>query len=112
MSAPQEKTLGAYRLQERIGKGGMGEVYRATHIQLGREAAVKVLPANLATDEDFLRRFKREASTAAALADPNILQVYDYGEQDGTPYLVMPYVRGGTLKDRFEAGKAPASQIA
>jgi serine/threonine protein kinase len=112
MAAPQEQVLGAYRLQERIGKGGMGEVYRATHIQLGREAAVKVLPANLATDEDFLRRFKREASSAAALAHPNILQVYDYGEQDGTPYLVMPYVRGGTLKDRFAGGKAPASQLA
>jgi serine/threonine protein kinase len=112
MAAPQEQVLGAYRLQERIGKGGMGEVYRATHIQLGREAAVKVLPANLATDEDFLRRFKREASSAAALAHPNILQVYDYGEQDGTPYLVMPYVRGGTLKDRFAGGKTPASQLA
>lgn len=111
MSAPQERVLGAYRLLERIGKGGMGEVYRAQHIQIGREAAVKVLPANLATDEDFLRRFKREASSAASLAHPNILQVYDYGEQDGTPYLVMPYIRGGTLKDRIEGGKAPASQM-
>ena len=70
------------------------------------------MPANLATDEDFLQRFKREASSAATLSHPNILQVYDYGEQDGVPYIVMPYVRGGTLKDRLEGGKAPASQMA
>ena len=90
MSAPESRILGAYRLEERIGKGGMGEVYRARHLRLGREAAVKILPANLVTEADFLKRFEREASSAASLTHPNILQVYDYGEQDGVPYLVMP----------------------
>ena len=104
MSAPEGRTLGSYRLLERIGKGGMGEVYRARHVKLGREAAVKILPPALAAEPDFLKRFEREAASAAALNHPNILQVYDYGEQDGTPYLVMPYIGGGTLKDRLVGG--------
>ncbi|MFN8515817.1 MAG: serine/threonine-protein kinase [Chloroflexia bacterium] len=111
MSAPQGRTLGAYQLKERIGRGGMGEVYRAEHLKLGREAAIKILPANLVGESDFLRRFEREASSAAALTHPNILAIYDYGEQDGTPYLVMPYIKGGTLKDRLEQGDVTPAQI-
>src|SRR3954468_21569633 len=99
-----ERVLGSYRLLERIGKGGMGEVYRAQHVRLGSERAVKVLPANLAAEADFLKRFEREAASAAKLDHPNILPVYEYGEQGGTPYLVMPYVKGGTLKDRMGRG--------
>jgi len=112
MSAPAGRTLGSYRLLERIGKGGMGEVYRAQHIKLGREAAVKILPPALAAEADFLKRFEREAASAAALNHPNILQVYDYGEQDGTPYLVMPYISGGTLKDRLVGGTITPAQFA
>ncbi|HEY8597809.1 MAG TPA: serine/threonine-protein kinase [Thermomicrobiales bacterium] len=112
MSAPESRILGAYRLEERIGKGGMGEVYRAQHLRLGREAAVKILPANLVTEADFLKRFEREASSAASLTHPNILQVYDYGEQDGVPYLVMPYIKNGTLKDRLEGGTVSPPQMA
>src|SRR5262245_49340406 len=112
MSVPGERILGSYRLHERIGKGGMGEVYRAEHPKIGREAAVKVLPANLASEEDFLKRFEREASSAASLSHPNILPVWEYGEQDGAPYLVMPYIRSGTLKNRLEAGTVPTSQVA
>jgi serine/threonine protein kinase len=112
MSAPESRILGAYRLEERIGKGGMGEVYRAQHLRLGREAAVKILPANLVTESDFLKRFEREASSAASLTHPHILQVYDYGEQDGVPYLVMPYIKNGTLKDRLESGTVSPPQMA
>jgi len=112
MSAPAGRTLGNYRLLERIGKGGMGEVYRAQHIKLGREAAVKILPPALAAEADFLKRFEREAASAAALNHPNILQVYDYGEQDGTPYLVMPYISGGTLKERLVGGTITPAQFA
>jgi serine/threonine protein kinase len=112
MSGAEGRVLGAYRLIERIGKGGMGEVYRAEHLRLGREAAVKVLPANLVTEADFLKRFEREAASAAALTHPHILQVYDYGEQDGVPYLVMPYIKAGTLKDRIEAGTLTPGQMA
>ena len=112
MSAPESRILGAYRLEERIGKGGMGEVYRAQHLRLGREAAVKILPANLVTEADFLKRFEREASSAASLTHPNILQIYDYGEQDGVPYLVMPYIKNGTLKDRLEQRTVTPPQMA
>jgi serine/threonine-protein kinase len=112
MSAPQGRILGAYQLTGRIGRGGMGEVYRAEHLKLGREAAIKILPANLVGEADFLRRFEREAASAAALNHPNILAIYDYGEQDGMPYLVMPYIRGGTLKDRLERGDVTPAQIA
>ena len=64
------RTLGSYRLVERIGVGGMGVVFRAVHLKLGRTAAVKILPEALATDQDFLRRFEREASSAAELRTP------------------------------------------
>jgi serine/threonine-protein kinase len=112
MPAPEGRVLGSYRLIERIGKGGMGEVYRAEHLRLGRESAVKLLPANLIGEADFLRRFEREALSAAELTHPNILAIYDYGEQDGTPYLVMPYIKGGTLKDRLQRGDITPTQFA
>ncbi len=112
MSAPEGRTLGSYRLLERIGKGGMGEVYRARHVKLGREAAVKILPPALAAEPDFLKRFEREAASAAALNHPNILQVYDYGDEHGVPYLVMPYISGGTLKDRLVNGTITPGQFA
>ena len=108
MSGPGERILGSYRLVEQIGKGGMGEVYRAQHLRLGREAAVKILPVNLASEADFLKRFEREAASAASLDHPNILPVWDYGEQGGVPYLVMPYIRSGTLKERL--GRGPLSR--
>src|SRR5919206_802981 len=111
MSGPGERILGSYRLVEQIGKGGMGEVYRAQHLRLGREAAVKILPVNLAAEADFLKRFEREAAAAASLDHPSILPVWDYGEQDGVPYLVMPLLRGGTLTDRLRRGPLSLAQV-
>jgi len=108
-SAP--RIIGAYRLEELVGKGGMGEVYRATHTRLGTERAVKVLPPVLAADPDFLKRFEREAASAARLEHPNILPVYEYGEAAGAPYLVMPYVRGGTLKERLAQGNLSVGEM-
>ena len=97
------QTFGSYRLEGLLGRGGMGEVYTARHLRLtGRLAAVKVLPASLATEPDFLRRFEQEANSAASLDHPNILPVWDYGEQDGTPYLAMPLVTSGSLKELLE----------
>jgi hypothetical protein len=110
MSGLEGRTIGAYRLLEQIGKGGMGVVYRAQHLRLGSEAAVKVLPAAMAGDDDFLRRFHHEAVSAASLQHPNILSVWDYGEQDGIPYLVMPFIRAGTLKDRLRRGPLPPGE--
>lgn len=111
MSDAQERVLGSYRLAERIGKGGMGEVYRAQHLKLGREAAIKILPANLASELDFLKRFEREAASAASLEHPNILAVWEYGEDNGSPYLVMPLIRSGTLKERLGAGPLGQQQV-
>ena len=97
------QTFGSYRLEGLLGRGGMGEVYRARHLRLtNRLAAVKILPASFASDPDFLRRFEQEANNAASLDHPNILPVWDYGEQDGTPFLAMPLVPAGSLKELLE----------
>ena len=103
-----QSAIGDYRFVARIDEGGMGAVYRAVHQTLGNEVAIKVLPTALASDETARQWFRRGAASAAALQHPNILSVCDYGEHDGAPYLVMPYINGGTLKDRLLAG--PLSQ--
>jgi serine/threonine-protein kinase len=90
---------GRYSLGETIGIGGMAEVFRGTDIRLGRDVAVKVLRADLARDPSFQARFRREAQSAAALNAPCIVSVYDTGEDNGVPYIVMEYVEGRTLRD-------------
>jgi serine/threonine protein kinase len=94
-------TLGPYRLLSLLGAGGMAEVYRAHDPRLDREVAIKVLPVDLARQPGFLERFRREARNVARLDHPNILPIYDFGEQDGATYVVMPLVEGGTLRDRI-----------
>ena len=94
-------TLNGYRIVEPLGAGGMATVYRAYQPALDRFVAVKVLAANAGQDPRFRERFRREAQTVAALRHPNILVVYDWGEQDGTAYLVSELVEGGTLADRL-----------
>lgn len=96
----------SYVLGERIGRGGMGVVYRATHIHLGREVALKVLAPELTGDEGFRRRFLRESRLAASLDHPNVVTVYDAGESEGTLYIAMRYVPGTDLA-RFLAAHAP-----
>ncbi len=90
--------LGPYELVALIGAGGMGEVYRACDQRLGRDVAVKILPASFAADADRLRRFEQEARAIAALNHPNILGVHDLGQQDGTPYMVCELLEGETLR--------------
>ena len=95
----QEQVLNnRYKLLERIGSGGMSIVYRAQDLSLGRIVAVKVLHDSLTDDEDFSRRFQREAYSAANLSHPNIVTVHDIGQQNGRYYMVMEYVDGRTLK--------------
>ena len=89
---------GRYRIVERIGIGGMAEVYRAQDTVLGRIVAVKVMLPQYAADADFTRRFRQEAASAANLQSPYIVNVYDWGQDEGTYYIVMEYVRGGDLK--------------
>jgi len=98
-----DRTLGGYSLTEELGKGGMATVYKAYQPRLERWVAVKVLdPAYITDDSEVLARFRREAKAIAGLRHPNILTVYDYGEEDGLAYIVMEYVEGGTLKDRLQ----------
>lgn len=94
-------TLGPYRLVSLLGAGGMAEVYRAHDPRLDREVAIKVLPIDLARQPGFLERFRREARNVAQLDHPNIMPIYDFGEQGGAPYVVMPLIEGGTLRERI-----------
>ena len=97
--------FGPYEILAPLGAGGMGEVYRARDTRLGRDVAVKVLPAGLAGDADRQRRFEQEARAAARLNNPNILHIYDVGQHEGQPYLVTELLEGETLRDRM-AGEA------
>jgi CheY-like chemotaxis protein len=96
-------TIAGYRLESRIGRGGMGVVYRAHHINLERRAAVKIIAPDLAESSGFRERFSREARIAAGLQHPNIVTVYDAGEVDGTLYLAMQLVDGADLAAMLRA---------
>ena len=99
--------LGAYRILGPLGAGGMGEVYRATDTRLNRSVAIKVVPAQFATDEDRLRRFEQEARATSALNHPNILTVYDFGTHDGSPYIVAELLEGEELRAKLNEGAIP-----
>lgn len=101
------RELGPYRLIEGVGRGGMAEVYLAEDQRLERRVAVKVLPAAMAMEQTFRARFEREARAAAKLQHPHILPVYDYGQQDGITYLVMPYITGGSLAQVIAQARGP-----
>jgi hypothetical protein len=90
-----------YELEDRLGHGGMATVYRARDLKLDREVAIKLLADNFAGDEEIRGRFSREARLAARLDHPNVVQVFDVGEDDDRPYIVMEHVEGGTLDDRL-----------
>ncbi|MBM3180441.1 MAG: serine/threonine protein kinase [Chloroflexi bacterium] len=92
------QTLGAYRLVERLGQGGMATVYKAYEAALGRYVAIKVLPQFFARDPNFLKRFRREAKAVAQLSHPNIVPIHSYGEEGNVIYIAMQFVEGGTLK--------------
>src|SRR6202049_179134 len=96
------KSLGQFRIVDRIGAGGMATVFKAYQPNLDRYVAVKVLPAYHARDPIFLKRFQQEARSVAKLQHANIVPIHEFGEQDGITYIVMEYVDGGTLKDRLK----------
>jgi serine/threonine protein kinase len=102
--------LGAYEIVGPIGAGAMGEVYRARDTRLDREVAIKMLPASLAEDALALERFQREARLVASLNHPHICTLYDVGDQDGRPYLLMELLDGGTLQARLAQGALPIEQ--
>jgi eukaryotic-like serine/threonine-protein kinase len=97
--------LGPYEILAPLGAGGMGEVYRAKDPRLGRDVAIKVLPASFSADADRLRRFEQEARAAGILNHPNITAVYDIGQHDGAPYVVQELLEGETLRSALSGGK-------
>src|SRR6202453_4657677 len=104
---------GRYRVISRLGSGGMADVYLAQDQLLGRDVAVKVLHHHFAEDQEFVERFRREASSAAALSHPNIVAIFDRGEWNGTYYIAMEYVAGRSLKEivRERGALEPAAAI-
>jgi serine/threonine protein kinase len=100
-------TLGHYQIVARVGAGGMGEVYRARDIRLGRDVAVKVLPEALAGDPGALARFEQEARAVASLSHPNILAIHDFGTEDGVRFAVTELLEGATLREKLESGPMP-----
>ncbi len=100
-----------YRLDRKIGEGGFASVFLATDLELGRQVAIKVLGQEWTRDKDLLTRFRNEARAIAALDHPNILQIYDFGVTRDAPYLVMPYISGGTLGDRMKRERLTLDEI-
>jgi serine/threonine protein kinase len=95
--------LGPYEIQSLLGAGGMGEVYRAKDARLDRIVAIKVLPASFSVDHDRMQRFAQEARAAAALNHPNILSIFDIGDEHGSPYVVSELLEGETLRERLRS---------
>src|SRR5512142_2993693 len=113
MGLSSGQQLGPYEILSPIGAGGMGEVYRARDPRLGREVAIKILPAHFARDAERLRRFEQEARAAAALNHPNILAIYDLGTRpDGSPFIVSELLEGEVLRDKVRSGPLPLRKAA
>ena len=104
------KTIDRYKIVEKLGEGGMGEVYLAEDSSLHRKVALKFLPAYLEHDETARKRFIREARSAAAIDHPCICKIYEVGDVEGRHFIVMEYVEGETLKDKMSKGRVPLKE--
>jgi serine/threonine-protein kinase len=111
MSFVPGETVGAYRIIEPLGQGGMASVFKAYHASLDRYVAIKVLHIAFNEDRSFLSRFTREARVVARLEHPNIVPIYDFAEHEGRPYLVLKYIEGETLKASLERGPLDTAEI-
>jgi len=110
MALTSGTNLGPYEIQSPLGAGGMGEVYRARDTRLGRDVAIKVLPAHLSSNPDLRQRLEREARAISSLNHPHICTLYDIGSQDGVDFLVMEHLEGETLADRLHRGAMPLEE--
>jgi serine/threonine protein kinase len=111
MLLPSNTNLGHYKILSQLGAGGMGEVYLAEDTRLERTVALKILPSDVAANEERMRRFTQEAKAAAALNHPNIAHIYEVGEADGTHFIAMEYVDGVTLFEKIHREKAPLRKL-
>src|SRR3989475_9949268 len=102
--------LGSFQVLSIVGRGGMGEVYRARDTKLKREVAIKILPEEFSQDPDRVARFQREAEVLASLNHPNIAAIYDLEEAEGARFLVLEFVEGETLAERIARGSIPIEQ--
>jgi serine/threonine protein kinase len=110
MSDLKGETVDRYHVLDKIGAGGMGEVWRALDTVLDREVAIKVLPEAVAADQDRLARFEREAKAVAALSHPNILAIHDFGSDGETAFAVTELLEGETLREAIRAGNLTQSK--
>src|SRR5438105_2617970 len=110
MSLQVGQQLGSYEITSLLGKGGMGEVYRATDTRLGRTVAIKVLPEGLADDPQRRERFEREARVVSSLNHPHICTLYDIGNQGETDFMVMEFLEGETFAERLKKGPLPLEE--
>ena len=110
MALTQGTKLGPYEVHSPLGSGGMGEVYRARDTRLGRDVAIKVLPAHLSSNPDLRQRMEREARAISSLNHPHICTLHDVGSQDGVDFLVMERLEGETLADRLHRGALPLDE--
>src|ERR1700687_205832 len=103
--------LGRYEIRAKIGEGGMGEVYLAEDTQLHRKVALKILPAEVASNQDRMRRFNQEANAAAALNHPHIAHVYEINEADGVNFIAMEFIDGATLREKIHLEKTDLPKL-
>ncbi len=104
-------TLSHYRIVSKIGEGGMGEVYLAQDTRLDRKVALKILPADLAANQDRMRRFVQEAKAAAALNHPNIAHIYEISESDGVNFIAMEFIDGVTLREKIHQERSELRKL-
>src|SRR5512139_3667922 len=103
--------FGRYEIKSEIGRGGMATVFHAYDPRFERDVAIKVLPREFLHDPQFRTRFEREAKLVAILEHHAIVPVYDFGEEDGQPYIVMRYLSGGSLAERIKQGAMPLNEV-